>query len=88
MAFSAAYRHMVDKVGEEVANDLTSCFNRVHDIPDEEEMASLAGYLSDALDALSEFYGTNGRLDPRAILRRQAGIMSGRKSGSGDRWHR
>ena len=88
MAFSSAYRHMVDKVGEEVANDLTSCFNRVHDIPDEDDMSSLAMHLVDALDALSDFYGTNGRLDPRAILRRQAGIMGSRKVGSGDRWHR
>tara|TARA_R110001583_G_scaffold182357_2_gene340105 strand:- start:8692 stop:9258 length:567 start_codon:yes stop_codon:yes gene_type:complete len=88
MAFSSAYRHIVDKVGEVKANDLTSCFSRVHQIPDDEEMAKLASSLEGALDAISDFYGTNGRLDPRDILRRQAGVMASRKSGTGDRWHR
>mgnify|MGYP003645997313 CR=1 FL=1 len=88
MIFSAAYRHLVDKVGELKANHLTKCFSRVHMIPGEDILLEISVELIDSLDALSDFYGTSGKLDPRDILRRQAGVTSGRRAKTHKRWHR
>jgi hypothetical protein len=88
MVFSAAYRHLVDKVGELKANLLTKCFNHVHTIPGDDLLSEIAIDLVESLDALSDFYGTSGKLDPRDILRRQAGVTDGRRLKTHKKWHR
>ena len=78
MAFSSAYRFAVDKCGEDKASTMIAWMGSVHQIPEEdEEIVKLAKSLLPGLDALSDFYSTRGLPDPRRILRRQGGSLTG-----------
>lgn len=72
MAFSSAYRHVVDSVGDGVASHLIKYFNCVYEYPDDRSiLKSVADFLKPGLDALSEHYGTQWRVDPRRVIKRQ-----------------
>jgi len=72
MAFSSAYRFVVDSVGEDVSNQLVKYFNCVYEYPeDRSALKMVSEFLRPGLDALASHYGTEWRVDPRRVLRRQ-----------------
>ena len=72
MAFSNVYRSLIGDVGEEVANLLIKYFRDVYNYPDDRKaLESIGKFFLPALKSLSGHYGTDGRVDPRRIIRRQ-----------------
>ncbi len=74
MAYSKAYRKLVDSVGDDVADLFVKYFADIYQYPeDRKSLESIGNFFKPSLDALSEHYGTRGRIDPRRVLRRQLG---------------
>ena len=74
MAFSSAYRRLVEDVGVDDASRTMRFFVDIHHYPVEyEEQGAVARFLNDPLRSLASHYGTDGIRDPRSILRRLVG---------------
>jgi hypothetical protein len=74
MAFSKAYRSLVGDVGEDMSSLLLKYSGDVYNYPEKKKsLESISKYFKPALDSLSSYYGTEGRVDPRRVLRRQLG---------------
>jgi len=72
MAFSSAYRAMVDDVGEELAGDLVKYMRDVYSYPDDLDiLRGVATFLKNPLNSLARHYGVEFRIDPRKVMRRQ-----------------
>ena len=72
MAFSNAYRFLIKDVGEEITDLLIKYFRDIYNYPeDRKSLESIGKFFLPALKSLSRHYGTDGRVDPRRIMRRQ-----------------
>ena len=71
MAFSSAYRKMVDAVGYDAANNTIMHFANIYEYPSgNEEQAKVAREVGPSLDALARHYGTTVVYDARVLIRR------------------
>jgi len=74
MAFSSAYRKMMEIVGEEDARSTLKYFSDVYKYPSSHErQVAIAERMNEPLSALAVHYGTVDIRDPRVMIRRMVG---------------
>jgi len=70
MAFSSAYRRLVEDCGNEDANRLVGFFSGLHSsLLDKAKAPGIALWVRPCLNALARFYGCEGIQDARIVLR-------------------
>jgi len=75
MTFSDAFRLMVKEAGEYQSGLLLKVMGNIYFYNDNFNWVErIAKEISDPLWVLSKYYGTNGRRDPRRVLKAQTGV--------------
>ena len=70
LAFSSAYRAMVNDVGSEAANLTMRYFANVYSYPTQnKDQVRVSRTIKPALNSLARHYGTVGMEDPRVVIR-------------------
>ena len=70
MAFSTAYRSILNDCGEDSAGLVLACFKDLYSYPSSMDILSrISSLIAPALDALVIYYGTYRANDPRVIVR-------------------
>ena len=84
MIFSKAYRSMCDGSHEDDVAFFLSFVTSAYEYPSKpSELEEIGRRCSGPLRLLSRYYGTDGRTDPRDIIRRQVGVRPGYKQKRG-----